>query len=111
MLDLFGLANVLIVITAVIALACVAAQALLARWWRTPAGRHVFAFQAVLAAIATLWALRVWFPDNDTIRAARSLAFLGLPVVLGWRLAIIVRTWRAERRARKAHQEDPPCRT
>ncbi|MFF0867614.1 hypothetical protein ACFYUV_38035 [Nonomuraea sp. NPDC003560] len=101
---LFLIANVVLVVTAVLALACVAAHALLARWWRTGAGRHVFAFQAVVAALTTVVALRTWFPDSDVIRTARSIAFLGLPVVLGWRLAIIIRTWRRERRARKEAQ-------
>ncbi|MET8985814.1 hypothetical protein ABZW49_10235 [Nonomuraea wenchangensis] len=95
---LYFVGNLLLIVTALLALACVAAQALLARWWETSAGRHVMAFQGVLAAVLGLWALRVWFPDNDAIRTARSIAFLGVPVVIGWRLAIILRTWRDKRR-------------
>ncbi|MER6581837.1 hypothetical protein [Nonomuraea sp. NPDC001023] len=98
---LFLIGNVLLVVTALIAWACVVSQALLARWWETAAGRHVMAFQAELAALAGLWALRVWFPDVEAIRIARSIAFVGLPIVLGWRLAIIIRTWRAKRRKHK----------
>ncbi|MGW4411761.1 putative phage holin [Nonomuraea sp. NPDC004702] len=97
----FMAANVLLIVTALLALACVVSQALLARWWETPAGRHVFAFQGVVAALASLWSLRVWFPDNETIRLLRNIAFVGLPVVIGWRLAIIIRTWRAKRRKHK----------
>lgn len=97
----FMAGNVLLVVTALLALACVASQALLARWWETPAGRHVMAFQSALAAVLTLWGLRVWFPDNEIIRLLRSIAFAGLPVVIGWRLTIIIRTWRAKRRKHK----------
>ncbi len=95
---LFDLGNLLLVLTALLADACVIAQAMLARWWQTPAGRHVMAFQAVLAAMATLWALRVWLPDASWLLVARFAAFAGLPIVLAWRLAIIIRTWRAKRR-------------
>lgn len=90
--------NFLLVFTALLALACVASQAMLARWWETPAGRHVMAFQSVLAAVLTLWASRVWFPDAGWLVVARFVAFAGVPVVLGWRLAIILKTWRRRRR-------------
>ncbi|AQZ67647.1 unnamed protein product [[Actinomadura] parvosata subsp. kistnae] len=101
---LFDLGNVLLILTALLADACVVAQALLARWWQTPAGRHVMAFQAVLAAMASLWALRVWLPDETWLLTARFVAFAGLPVVLAWRLAIIIRTWRAKRREHREAQ-------
>lgn len=89
----FSAGNVLLILTAVLAVACVAAQALLARWWETSGGRHVMAFQGVLAAVLTLWALRVWLPDLGWLVVARGLAFGGLPVVFTWRLLIILRTW------------------
>jgi hypothetical protein len=95
---LYLIGSTLLIASALLSLACVAAQALLARWWETPAGRHVMAFQGVLAAVLTLWALRVWIPDSGLIITLRSLAFACLPVVLGWRLALIIRTWRAKRR-------------
>jgi uncharacterized membrane protein len=90
--------SVLVLVSALLAIACVAAQALLARWWETPGGRHVMAFQAVLAACLSLWALRLAVPDGEWFVALRLVAFALVPVVLGWRLAIILRTWRAKRR-------------
>jgi hypothetical protein len=99
--QLFAVGSALVVLSAVLALACVVAQAMLARWWETPAGRHVFAFQAALAAVLTLWALRVWIPDSTFVVTLRSLAFALVPVVLGWRLLIILRTWRSRRRDHK----------
>lgn len=94
----FSAGNVLLILTAVLAVACVAAQALLARWWETPGGRHVMAFQAVLAAVLTLWALRVWLPDVGWLVVARGFAFGLLPFVFTWRLLIILKTWREKHR-------------
>lgn len=90
--------TVLVLVSALLALACVAAQALLARWWETPGGRHVMAFQLVLAACLSLWALRLVVPDGEWFVALRLVSFACVPGVLLWRLLIIVRTWRAKRR-------------
>lgn len=95
---LYLIGNAFLVVAALLALACVLAQALLARWWETPAGRHVMAFQSVLATVLTLWVLRVWMPDASWLIVAKLVAFAGVPVVLGWRLAIIVRVWQDRRR-------------
>lgn len=94
----FLIGSAFLIVSTLLAVACVAAQALLARWWESAAGRHVMAFQGVLAVLLSLWTLRVWIPDNGFVLGLRFTAFAGLPVVLGWRLAIIVRTWRRKRR-------------
>lgn len=96
-----GVGTLFILLSAVLATACVAAHALLARWWQTTAGRHTFAFEFVLAACLNLWALRLIIPDGDWFNIARLAAFSGVPVVLAWRLEIIIRTWRTGRRKRK----------
>src|SRR5690606_41244825 len=83
--------NVLLILTAALAVACVVAQALLARWWETSGGRHVMAFQGVLAVVLTLWALRVWLPDMTWRVVARGLAVGGLPVVVTWRVLFVLR--------------------
>lgn len=98
---LYLVGSVFLIVTALIAVACVVAQALLARWWETSAGRHVMAFQGVLAAVLTLGALRAWLPDAQWLIVLRFAAFAGVPIVLGWRLAIILRTWRRRRRESK----------
>jgi hypothetical protein len=87
----------LILASAVLATGCVVVHMLLARWWVTDAGRHTFAFQAVLATCLDLWALRLVVPDGAWFLVARLAAFACVPVVLGWRLEIIVRTWRRKR--------------
>lgn len=94
---MYAVGSVLVVASAVLALACVAAQAILARWWKTSFGRHVFAFQAVLAVCLTLWTLRLVMPDAEWFVALRLSAFACVPVVLAWRLIIIVRTWHRQR--------------
>jgi hypothetical protein len=99
--------SVLVVVTALIAIACVVAQALLARWWETPGGRHVFAFQSVLAACLSLWAIRLLFPGGDWFLIPRLVAFALVPLVLAWRLRIIIQTWRRARRLRQeTHDEE-----
>lgn len=95
------LGTVLILTSASLATACVVAQGMLARWWKTPAGRHTFVFQGVFALCLDLWALRIVVPDGSWFLVARLAAFCGVPVVLGWRLDIIIRTWQRERRKRK----------
>jgi len=103
--DLVHLAgSALVVVSALLAIACVVSQALLARWWETSGGRHVFAFQAVLAACLSLWAVRLLFPAGDWFQVPRLVAFALVPLVLAWRLRIIVQTWRKARRQRKEDQ-------
>lgn len=91
--------SVLVLLSALLAVACVAAQMLLARWWETAAGRHVMAFQGVLAVCLALWSLRLVVPDGSWFAVLRLVAFSGVPVVLAWRLLIIVKTWRGKHRA------------
>ncbi|MFC6080900.1 putative phage holin [Sphaerisporangium aureirubrum] len=99
--------TVLVIISAVLADGCVAAQMLLARWWLTPQGRHVFVFQGALALTLDLWGLRALTspraaaPPVDWFLIARTAAFALIPIALGWRLIIIIRTWRTGRRNRK----------
>ncbi|SFK92886.1 hypothetical protein SAMN05216275_14180 [Streptosporangium canum] len=96
--------SLLVVVTALLAWACVIAQVLLARWWQTSAGRHVFVFQLVLALCTGLWALRLLIPDGDWFQVARLVAFTLVPWVLGWRFLIILQTWRKGRRQREEHR-------
>lgn len=98
---LYAVGSVLVVVSALLADACVLAQALLARWWETPQGRHVFAFQVALALCLDLWTLRLAIPEGDWFLFARMAAFALIPAVLAWRLAIILRTWRTARRNRR----------
>ncbi|MDH2424722.1 hypothetical protein [Sphaerisporangium sp. TRM90804] len=98
--QLYAAGTVLVVLSALLADACVIAQMLLARWWQTPQGRHVAAFQSALGLCLTLWALRLIIPEGSWFAIARMASFALIPVVLAWRLVIIIRTWRDARRKR-----------
>lgn len=88
----------LIMLAAVLSVGVVVVHQLLARWWRNAAGRHVFTHEAVLALVLSLWALRLAVPEGDWFLLVRLAAFALVPVVLAWRLVIIIQTWRRGRR-------------
>ncbi|OUC99307.1 putative phage holin [Streptosporangium minutum] len=76
-------------------------------WWRSADGRHLFAYQVVIGAALTLWAGRLIATDQLTGPAEPGpwpyirLVWFGLIAwVLGWRLLIITRAWREQRRDR-----------
>ncbi|MFC3986424.1 hypothetical protein ACFOYY_40275 [Streptosporangium jomthongense] len=62
----------------------------------------------MLALTLGLWALRLLVPEGDWFQAVRLAAFALVPVVLAWRLQIIIYTWRRGRRQRREapHGED-----
>jgi hypothetical protein len=50
----------------------------------------VFAFMAVIAAVLTSASLRIVFGDPEWYTWVRVIVFAGVPVVLIWRLAILL---------------------
>ena len=67
------------------------------QWRRDPMGRHVMAFVAVDAAVLGLAVVRAVAGaslDTGWFAWMRVVVFLGVPWVLGWRLAILLRYWR-----------------
>lgn len=92
--------TVLIVVSAVLAVAAVVLHQLLADWRKTEAGRHAFTFEAALALSLSLWVLRLAVPEGDWFLLVRLVAFALVPVVLAWRIRIIVLIWRRNRRER-----------
>lgn len=102
MADLFQVAgSILIAVSAVLSVTAVVLHQLLARWWRTEAGRHTFTYEAVLALSLTLWAIRLAVPEGDWFLLVRLAAFALVPVALAWRIRIIVQMWRRSRRERR----------
>ncbi len=91
-----------IVIAMALAWVVVLVHHFLAKWWTTPEGRHVFTFELVLAVVLGLWGLRLIIPEGDWFLFLRVVAFALLPVVLVWRLRILIAN---HRRARKARLE------
>lgn len=93
--------NVLAVVTAVPATLSVLVYARVP-WWRSATGRHLMAFMVALACTFNLAALRIlWEPS--WFQAVRVGVFVLVPVVLWWRLWMLVReqvvTWRDKRAA------------
>ncbi|WP_344897562.1 putative phage holin [Nonomuraea antimicrobica] len=109
--DMETAGSVLIAVSAVLAVAVVVLHHLVADWHKTESGRHVFAFEAALAASLTLWAIRLAVPTWDWVLIARLIAFATLPVVLAWRIRIIVLIRRRSRRRRKEASRSETERT
>ena len=104
MLQMAG--NVLIVWSAVVAVASFAVHLHVA-WWESPMGRHLFAYLGVTAAVLTLSAARIVVDDSPTFQIIRIVVFALVPLVIMWRLWLQIRAWR-EDRARPPIRSVPP---
>ncbi len=89
--------TILIVVTAALSWITVVLHHLLARWWETEFGRHTFAFELVVAVVSGLWALRLLIPEGDWFQAVRLAAFAAVPLVVAWRIRILIIAWRTVR--------------
>lgn len=98
--------TVLIVGTAVLSWTAVVLHHLLARWWENEFGRHTFAFELVVAVVSGLWALRLLIPEGDWFQAVRLAAFAGVPVVVAWRIRILIISWRRTRKHREEAERE-----
>lgn len=86
--------DVLVLITAAIATTSVILHARVRPpWWTSAIGRHLMAYMAAMAAVLILAAIRIiagaslevpWFA------LLRTVVFMTVPVVMGWRLLIQV---------------------
>lgn len=83
-----------------------------AAWWRTPIGRHLAAFVAVLGLVLLLAGIRI-IAGGETLWFAwlRLITFAALPVLLGQRIWLLVHAQVEERRRRRADGDDdaPTC--
>lgn len=92
--------NVLVIVSTLLALAIVVLYHLSSPWRRSEAGRHLMTFTAVIAVVLLLTAIRVVAGaglDTPWFQWVRTVVFVGVPIVLAWRLAIL---WRAQFRGR-----------
>jgi hypothetical protein len=65
-----------------------------ARWWEREDGRHVMSFMFVIAAVLVLSVIRVYVPGSADLlwfNVLRLVVFAFVPVVLGWRLVMLLR--------------------
>lgn len=61
------------------------------RWAHSQEGRHVMAYMASIALILTTWMIGVVFEVPHWFDTVRLCVFATLPIVLTWRLVLIVR--------------------
>lgn len=67
-------------------------------WRRTPMGRHLMIYMAVIAAVLVLSAGKIIFGDSVAFQFARLLVFAGIPIVMTQRLMIQLKAQRQDRR-------------
>lgn len=93
--------NALVVVTAMLAWTFVVTYHVRARWWETETGRNVMAFMAVVAAVCTLAAIRIVAGaglDTPWYAWLRVAVFAPVPVVIAWRILLLVRAQAEVRR-------------
>lgn len=81
--------NVLIIITALGATLSVMVYARVP-WSHLPMGRHLMCYMVVIAAVLDLSVLRIMFGDSPEFQLVRLVVFVGMPVVVWWRLVLLV---------------------
>lgn len=103
------LGSVEIVVAALLANACVLAYHLLADWRRERLGPHLMAFMVAIAMVLDLSAVGQFaFRGSLWFAVLRLVTFTAIPIVIGWRLAIIIRTQTGVRRVRLARKPKTP---
>lgn len=95
------IANVLLFVSALFATTFVVVYWVTAPWWRSEMGINIFALMAVIAAVLDLSVIRVWVPippDTPWFALLRLVVFALVPIVLGWRLLLLLRVQIRHRR-------------
>lgn len=75
-------------------------------WRRTPLGRHLMSFMAVLAFVSLLGCYRLAFEANVVWQVARVIGYVGVVAVMWWRLFIVAQTWFDAARAAAAEERE-----
>jgi hypothetical protein len=85
--------NALVVVTTVMAWAFCGLYHFSATWWRSDMGRNVMVYGLVVAAVLTLSVIRLVWDGGESLWFAilRLIVFSGVPVAIGWRIAILLR--------------------
>ncbi|MCC5574463.1 hypothetical protein IMZ11_02255 [Microtetraspora sp. AC03309] len=97
--------SVLVVVTAVLADACALLYGLGFRWWTHRTGWHLLSFMTAIGIVATLGTVRLLTGEPSWYEVARLVAFSLVPMVVGWRLVILIRALPGERRRRSEGRE------
>lgn len=74
----------------------------LAPWWRTPFGRHLFSFMFVIALVLNhVVVIRVWdaYARSGWVNPVRAVLLWSVAAVIFWRIAILLSVqWKNRRR-------------
>jgi hypothetical protein len=88
--------NALIILSAIPAVLSVLVYARV-NWRRAPMGPHLMAYMTVFATVLTLSTIRQFTGDSWWFQLLRLIVFVGVPVVLWWRLVLLVKAQRESR--------------
>lgn len=66
-------------------------------WYRSEAGTHLWVFVACLGLLDTLFAVSVFWPHLPWLKVALLAAFVPEPIVVWWRVNLLIRTRRKAR--------------
>jgi hypothetical protein len=95
--------NVLLAASGLFATAFVVLYSVTARWWRSPMGRNVMSLMFVIGAVLDLSVIRIFVPGSVDLlwfNILRLVVFAFVPVVLGWRLWLLIKVQVLRRRDR-----------
>lgn len=67
-------------------------------WWKSTMGRHLMAYMAVMALVLDLGIIRLIFGDSWWFQLIRLVTFIGVPIVMTWRLVLQIKAQRAAAR-------------
>lgn len=95
--------NVLVLITTVLGWTFCVLYHFLAPWWRTTMGRNVMTYGLVVAAVLSLSSARIIAGaglETTWFQVLRLIVFAGVPMAISWRIAILLRLQREQKRRR-----------
>ena len=70
-------------------------------WWRSEMGVHLLCYMAVMAAVLDLSTIKILFGDTAGFALLRLIVFIGVPLVMAWRLWLQIKAQRRPDHLRK----------
>jgi len=93
--------NALVIITTALAWLFCVLYHFMAPWWRSEMGRNIMTYGLVVAVVLSLSVVRIVSDavvETPWFSVLRLITFAGVPVAIGWRIAILLRVQRQHRR-------------
>jgi hypothetical protein len=82
-------------------------------WWQSVMGKHLFAYMLVFAIVLDLGVIKLVIGDSWGFQLLRLATFIGVPIVMSWRLYLQIvaqRSARASTAEPSAGRSDTPGR-